>query len=223
MTYGRSIGKKFYEDGKVRRYPGNTVVADVTPECPAYEVMTRLYDMVNEEGFDSHLILLPHDSYHMTVIRGVNDQVRVDTHWPAKLPKDTPMTKVDDYISEAVGRVKMPEHIRMRFDRIHFTPMCMVVYLFPADENEEEKLKQFRDGVANEIGLRLPGHDEYRFHISLGYTRIVPEGEDEVRMNQMIKRMDEYLSKQDAFEITKPYMAFYDDMLEFSPVRIPRY
>ena len=110
----------------------------------------------------------------------------------------------------------------MRFDKINFTPMAMIVHLFPADEGEEKKLKEFRDGVANEIGLRLPGHDEYRFHISLGYTRIVPEGEYEVRMNQMIKRMDEYLSKQDAFEITKPYMAFYDDMLEFSPVRVPR-
>ena len=29
--YGKEIGRKFYEDGKVRRYPGNTVVADVVP------------------------------------------------------------------------------------------------------------------------------------------------------------------------------------------------
>ena len=222
MKYGNSIGRKFYEDGSVRRYPGNTVVADVTKECPAYEVMTRLYNTVIKNGFDSHIILLPHDSYHMTVIRGVNDQVRKDTHWPAALPKDTPMEQVDDYIEAAIGRAEMPGRLRMKFDRVEFGNNCMIILLNPADEEQARILKEFRDSAANEIGLHLPGHDEYRFHISLGYTRIVPEGEDEIRIKKMIAEMDEYIADQPPFEITPPYMAFYDDMYEFSPDRVPR-
>ena len=222
MKYGNSVGKKFYEDGSVRRYPGNTVVADVTPECPAYEIMTKLYNMVKEKGFESHVILLPCDSYHMTVIRGVNDQVRKDTHWPAALPKDTPMTEVDDYMAAAIGRAEMPGKLRMKFDRVKFNNNCMIVLLLPADEEQARILKEFRDKAADEIGFRLPGHDEYRFHISLGYTLIVPEGDDAVRMDEMIAEMDRYIADQPAFEITPPYMAFYDDMHRFSPVRIPR-
>ena len=76
MTYGKTIGIKFYEDGSVRRYPGNTVVADITPDCPAYTVMTHIHDMVIESELDSHLILLPRNSYHMTVIQGVTEEVK---------------------------------------------------------------------------------------------------------------------------------------------------
>ena len=222
MQYGKDIGRKFYEDGRIRRYPGNTVVAKVKSDSPAYHTMTALYRMVTEAGLDDHIILMPHDSYHMTVIRGVNDQVRIDTHWPASLPKDTPMEQVDDYISAAVGRVKMPRKVQMKFDVIDYSRSCMKVLLLPANEADAKALKEFRDGVAKEIGLALPGHDEYRFHITLGYTRIIPEGENEARMNRMIQEMNALIAAQEPFEISDPYMAFYDDMLVFSPVRIPR-
>ena len=222
MQYGSTIGKKFYEDGSVRKYPGNTVVADVTPECPAYEVMTRLHRMVKEHGFDRHIILLPTESYHMTVISGVNDQVRLDTHWPPSLPKDTSMDEVDDYIADAIGQLTMPQSIRMRFDQIHFGSGAMLVLLVPADEAQEKILREFRDRAAEAIGFRLPRHEKYRFHISLGYTRIIPEGEDMDRMNRMIAEMNQYLEHRPAFEINSPYMAFYNDMYYFSPVRLPR-
>ena len=222
MTYGNIIGKKFYEDGSVRRYPGNTVVAAVPPESPAYDVMTHLHEMITEEGFESHLIPLPHDSYHMTVIRGLNDQVRTDEFWPAALPKDLPMTAVDDHVSAAVAGVKMPSVIRMRFDKIRFSDTCMIVLLTPADEEQDRMLREYRDAVAERIGLYLPKHYEYKFHISLAYTRIIPEGEDKTRMQAMIERMDRYIANRPAFDITNPYMAYYDDMLCFSPTRIPR-
>lgn len=222
MTYGKTIGIKFYEDGSVRRYPGNTVVADITPDCPAYTVMTHIHDMVIESELDSHLILLPRNSYHMTVIRGLNDQVRKDTHWPASLSKDLTMTEVDDYITAAVTAVPMPKNIKMKFDRVKFNATCMIIMLHPANEEEAQKLHVFREKVADNIGLRLPGHDNYRFHISLAYTRVIPEGEDETRMRELIAKIDEYISDRPEFEISDPYMAYYNDMLAFSPTRLDR-
>ena len=222
MTYGKEIGRKFHEDGSVRRYPGNTVVAAIPPESEAYAVMTELHHMIEEEGFTSHLIPLPHDSYHMTMIRGLNDQVRTDAFWPEKLAKDAPMTVVDDYVTEAVCSVKMPARVKMRFDKIRFSATCMIVLLVPANEEENRKLRAYRDAVAEKIGLYLPKHAEYKFHISLAYTRILPEGEDEVRMQEMIARMDRYIADRPAFDVTDPYMAYYDDMLCFSPTRVPR-
>ena len=222
MTYGRDIGLKFYENGDVRTYPGNTVVADVTPDCPAYHVMCALHQMVLDYGFDSHQILLPKDSYHMTVIRGVNDQVRKDTHWPADLAKDAPMTEVDDYITRAVTSVKMPERMRMKFHEVVLNSGDIKVCLLPADEEQEKILREYRNAVANAIGLFLPGHDNYRFHITLSYTRVIAEGEDEVRMEKMLAEMNRLIQGQPDVEITAPYMAYYNDMMAFSPVRIPR-
>ena len=138
--FGSSIGKKFYEDGKIRRYPGNTVVADVTPGCSAYDVMTHLRQMVIDAGFDNELILLPEDSYHMTVFRGLNDQVRIDSHWPARLSKETPMEAVDDYISAAVASAGVPGPARMRFDKVNWSNNCCIICLVPADGAQKETL-----------------------------------------------------------------------------------
>lgn len=222
MTYGKEIGRKFYEDGSVRRYPGNTVVADIVPGCSAYDVMVHLQQMVNQSGLADHFILLPADSYHMTVIRGVNDQVRTDDFWPAALDKNTPMTQVDDYMAAAIAKAGLPGPVRMRFDAVNISTTCCTVRLVPADETQAQILKDFRDRAADAIGLRLPGHDNYRFHISLAYIRLVAEGEDAQRVEDLKQQMNMYIANQPEFDITPPYMAFYDNMLHFSPVRVPR-
>lgn len=222
MKYGSSIGMKFYEDGTVRRYPGNTVVADVTPGCPAYDAMTHLRQMVIDAGFTDRLILLPEDSYHMTVISGLNHQLRTEDRWPEKLPKDLPMEKVDDYISEAVERAGIPGPARMKFDTVHLGTTCLIARLWPADEAQGEELWRFRNQVAENVGLRLPGHEKYRFHITLAYTRVISEGEEAERLKALLEAMNRYLAEQPAFTTGAPYMAYYNDMLAFSPVRLPR-
>lgn len=222
MTYGKDIGKKFYEDGTVRHYPGNTVVADIIPGCSAYDVMLQLRQMLTDGGLAQYFVLLPADSYHMTVIRGLNDQVRTDDYWPAGLSKTAPMTQVDDYISAAIEKAGLPGPVRMRLDRVNVSASCCTVRLVPADEAQAQLLQQFRDRAADAIGLRLPGHDNYRFHISLGYVRVVPEGTDAQKLEDLKAKMDAFIAGQPEFTTTAPYMAYYDDMLAFSPERIPR-
>ena len=222
MKYGNNVGRKFYENGDARAFHGNTVVADVPEGSDAYGVMTALRDMVLEEGLDSHLILMPADSYHMTVIRGVNDQVRKEGYWPPNLPMDMPMELVDDYMEAAIKSVEMPKAVMMKFDRIRLSEGDVEVLLLPADEEQNQKLRTYRDRVAESVGFYLPKHKDYRFHITLAYVRVIAEGEDEVRMNALIERMNDHIANRPAFEITNPYVAFYKDMLAFSPTRILR-
>lgn len=222
MTYGATIGKKFYEDGTVRRYPGNTVVADILPGNPAYEVMCHLRQMVIDMGLTSHIILLPADSYHMTVIRGVNDQVRSDTYWPAALPKDATMTEADDFVSKAYLEAGLPGPVRMRFDSISISKSACIIRLHPADEEQAKKLWDFRNRAAEKLGHRLPRHEEYRFHISLGYVWKIAEGADAERIEQLKQKVDAYIADQPEFWTAAPYMAYYDDMHAFSPERLPR-
>ena len=220
--YGDQIGKKFEADGRARRYPGNTVIADVRPGCVAYDVMTHLRQMAIDAGFAKSMILLPEDSYHMTVIRGLNDQVRTDAFWPAALAKDAPMTAVDDYVSAAVASVEMPGSIRMKFRGVRVNSEDFRVLLSPADEEQMLIIRRFRDAAADAIGLRLPGHDEYTCHITLAYTLTVPEGEKAERLAELVREMEGYIGHQPVFETTPPYMAYYDDMLAFSASRIQR-
>ena len=191
MTYGKTIGKKFDENGHVLRYPGNTVVAKIEPGCSAYEVMLHLRQMVIDAGFEDDLILLPKDSYHMTVFRGLNDYVRKDSNWPSVLRKDTPMTKVDDHVTNAVNNAGLPGPVRMKFDYINASPGCIEVYLLPADEEQNQILRTFRDRAAEGVGVFFPKHDEYRFHISLAYVRVIPEGERAEEFDRMKKQMND--------------------------------
>lgn len=220
--YGKQIGKKFEADGSARRYPGNTVIADVRPGCPAYGVMTRLRRMLLEDGFADSMILLPEDSYHMTVIRGLNDQVRTAAFWPAALDRRAFMAEADDYVTAAVASVPMPGPIRMAYRGVQANDEDFRVLLAPADDAQLQRIRRFRDAAADAIGLRLPGHDAYTCHITLAYTRLVPEGEDAGRLEQLTQRMNAYLALQGEFETTPPYMAYYDNMLAFSASRIQR-
>lgn len=220
--YGKQIGKKFEADGSARRYPGNTVIADVRPGCPAYGVMTRLRRMLLEDGFADSMILLPEDGYHMTVIRGLNDQVRTAAFWPAALDRRAFMAEADDYVTAAVASVPMPGPIRMAYRGVQANDEDFRVLLAPADDAQLQRIRRFRDAAADAIGLRLPGHDAYTCHITLAYTRLVPEGEDAGRLEQLTQRMNAYLALQGEFETTPPYMAYYDNMLAFSASRIQR-
>lgn len=223
MTYGSAVGSKFYEDGSVRRYPGNTCVADITPACPAYGVMSKIRQMVIDEGLDEYFTLLPEDSYHMTLIRGLNHQVRKEGFWPPLLPKDLPMPKVDDYVEAAMRKAGLPETCRMKFRSVNkSSKSCIVIYLDPVDEAENKKLRDFRDRAAEEIGFRLPKHEEYNFHISLAYTRVIPEGEVEEKVEAFRQKVNEMLANEPAFDTAPPYVAFYDDMYAFYDHRIPR-
>lgn len=222
MIYGSTIGKKFYEDGRVRRYPGNTVVADILPGNPAYAVMAYLRQLVIDMGLTSHIILLPEDSYHITVIQGVNDQVRKETHWPKELPLDAPMTQADDFVSKAFLQAGLPGPVRMRFDSINISKSACIIRLHPADEEQKKILWDFRNRAADQLGLHLPKHDEYRFHISLGYVWKLPEGEAAEKIEQLKEKINAYVATQPEFWTAAPYMAYYDDMHAFSPERIPR-
>lgn len=222
MTYGKDIGRKFYEDGSVRRYPGNTVVAPVKEDSAAYAVMTCLREKVIELGMDKYLILLPVNSYHMTIIRGVNDQIRDDAHWPSALAKDAPMSVVDDYMERAITSANIPGPVKMKFDRVVMSASDVKVLVSFADEDHKRTVLEFRDRAADAIGLHLPGHDNYQFHITLAYTRVIPEGEDGEKAKEMIEQFSKYVADKGEFWVSAPHVAFYDDMLRFSPTRVKR-
>lgn len=221
-VYGGQIGKKFNPDGSPRRYPGNTMIADVTPGCGAYDVMTRLRQMAVDAGFAQDMILLPEDSYHMTVLRGLNDLVRTDGFWPPALDRGVPMTAVDDYVSAAVASVPMPGSISMRFAGVIVSDEDFRVKVVPIDAKQNQVLRDFRDRAADAIGLRLPGHDAYTYHITLAYMRLVPQGERARALRELVRRMESCLMSQPPFETTAPYVAYYDDMMVFYHQRIAR-
>ncbi len=222
MRYGLQIGSKFNQDGTAKKYPGNTVIADVERSNPAYAVIRKLEEELRKGQAGECFIFLPDDSYHMTVIRGLNDYVRDKNFWPAALAQDTPMKKVDDYFEERVNKIPMPKKIHMAFDQVRIDEHDVRVCLRPWDCCQEEELQEFRDRVADALGLRLPGHDSYTYHITLAYVLTIPEGALCQEVEERRIKMNAFLKKQNDFWLAAPRIAFYNDMLNFYSRRIAR-
>lgn len=222
MAYGSQIGRKFHTDGTAAMYPGNTVVSDATPETQAYQVMSECLAMLENAGLSGLFIPLPKDSYHMTVIRGVNDLVREADYWPGALPTDAPMIAADDYMTAAISRVENPGVMRMRFGEAKINDEDFRISMIPADERQEQVLRRYRDQVADAVGLYLPGHDTYTFHITLAYTWQLPDAAQQEIISGLKKQMDALLAAQPVVELHPPHIAYYRDMLSFSADRLPR-
>ena len=116
----------------------------------------------------------------------------------------------------------LPGPARMRFDAVHISTGACIIRLHPADEDQAKILWDFRNRASENLGLRLPNHDTYRFHISLGYVRVIPEGEAAEKLEQLKAAINAYIAEQPEFWTAEPYMAYYRDMYAFSPTRIPR-
>lgn len=222
MVWGQQIGSKFDREGKPMRYPGNTVISDLRESNPAFSMMDRARGLLQRSALASHFILLPRDSYHMTVIRGLNDHVRADGYWPDALPRDTLMQDVDTYVASAVRSVAGPGSIRMRFGEVVFDDADVRVQLLPSDEEQTTALSTYRDAVADALGLRLPGHNDYRYHLTLAYM-LRPIPTHKIReLNALKATLDEVLTDQPEVTLDPPYMAYYQDMYSFEPEPIAR-
>lgn len=219
MRQGEQIGVKFNADGTPRMYPGNTVISDVRAGNPAHALMLAVRQSLIDAGLAALFILLPEGSYHMTVIRGLNDLVREDAYWPAALGKDASLMEMDAYVSRAVASVKNPGPIAMAFDHVRVDGADVRVCLRPLGAAQDAVLRRYRDRVADALGLRLPGHDGYTYHLTLAYTLRLPEGGEAARLARWTAEADAMLAKAPAFETTPPYMAYYHNMEAFSPVR----
>ncbi|MEG0740772.1 MAG: DUF1868 domain-containing protein [Clostridia bacterium] len=222
MNDGKQIGAKFNADGTPRNYPGNTILADVTPGQRSYATMLYLRQALLSAGLAPLFILLPEDSFHMTVIRGMNDQVRTEAFWPPSLAKDAPMEQVDDALEKAFLAVAAPEKLTMRFSHVQINEEDFRVCLEPEDEQQWRKLRAYRDAIADHLGLRLAGHDAYTFHITQAYTWHLPSQAQSDALSAYAHSMNLYLAAQPAFMIGTPYAAFYRDMVQFYPHRIQR-
>lgn len=221
MRRGKQIGRKFGPDGRALRYPGNTVISDVRPGNTAYGALKAVRRRLMRSPLSHLFILLPEDSYHMTVLRGLNDQVRAEAYWPKTLDKRATLKAMDEYVSNAVLSVQSPGPIRMAFHGIYADDEDLRIRLRPADESQRAVLSAYRDQVADALALRLPGHDAYTYHITLAYTLLLPDASEKEALTAWLRETHALLLKEPDFDMDAPYMAYYEDMLHFAPARQP--
>ena len=220
IKYSKNIGVKFHEDGSVRRFPGNSIISKINEQHSIYKHLIHIKNMFQDTKVASKYTFLPTDSYHMTVIDLVCDEIREKNKWSEKLPLDISLEETDNYFKDALLSVQELGTIRMKFDVLFISPTVFVVRLFPETEEQESKLKVFREQVALATGVRHSNHETYRFHVSFAYLIELLGEEDEKELKDLENKINQYLrTVDDVFELDAPELVLFKDMFSFPTER----
>lgn len=219
IHYAPAVGEKFYEDGRVRQFPGNTIICFAYPETRAYQEAEWVQQQLKQQPYGDKFALLPPSSFHMTVFELLCDQVRTPEKWSSALALDMPLEDTDQYFIDTVAKVTPPTNCRMVFDDFHVSYSGLMLGLLPADDKASTALRQYRDDLADATGVRSPDHDSYGFHLSLGYGIIKLNELEAQQIQQFAKHVNQRLNRTfGVFDIGQPMLTFFDDMFAFVPV-----
>lgn len=214
--YTYHVGEKFFEDGSVRAYPGNSVICFANPASPIYQAGEAVQKQLLEQPYGFKFALLPPSSFHMTVFSLILDQQRVPEFWSSQLPLDARLEDVDQFFISTIATVDAPQQLRMC--PTYLGGRGLSIRLSAADEMTNVALVKYRNKLADATGVRYPDHDTYKFHLTLAY-QLMTLSDDETRAFANFRLGLENSLRCDVgvFETEAPMLTFFDDMFRFEP------
>jgi hypothetical protein len=214
-------GQKFSSDGKVQRYPGNTVICHIPRPGACFDELGKTYATLRREiGSEvaRKFTWLPPDSYHVTIFDGVTNAFRLPGDWPQMLPLDASMDVCDQYVGERLRTLTLgfDPPLRLVIDEGAIAGSLGTVPLRPIDEAENARLRDLRDRISAATGVRHAGHDSYRFHTSFAYyvSQFKPQEEKDYRAKfvNSVRRLRDAVP---VLELGAPEYCLFEDMFAF--------
>ncbi|KAJ6584628.1 RNA ligase/cyclic nucleotide phosphodiesterase [Mycena capillaripes] len=215
--YPPGVPYKFDPDGNVQHYPGNTIIAHLSPssEPELYNSLLALYDKLKNSHLSHLYALLPPSSWHMTVFEGSVDQVRNSSRWPDDLPIDASLEECTSLYRNKLSSFDLqcdpPYHISITgFDPLQ---SGIGVHLEPYTVEENARIRGLRDRLSNLLHIRTTNHDTYGLHLSVAYLlRFLTEDQDK-ELTKLL--MDHFESMPKRFELGPPEFCTFEDMFAF--------
>ena len=214
---------KFKPDGSVRKFRGTTIISFVPEGSPLGRCAMQTRDIIADTSAARGYAFLPPSSYHMTIIELLNENGRQADLWSQHLSLDCPLEKVDDFMLSRIKTVEpLAGSIEMRFRNIR-AYNGLSIQLDPANSQTDRALRAYRDRVSAATGVRRPDHDEYVFHIGLGYRIAkLDHGQTAELETALQKARDLLAASRKTFLVDAPQLTFFNDMFEFCTHRISR-
>ena len=218
-AFPKGIGSKFFPDGQVRAYPGNTVLCHVAGIPPLIEWLDKLYGRLLDAEVAQIYTLLPPSSWHMTVFDGVCDGNRNGERWPGDLARDAPLQEINQTFEARLkaGRFGPGLSFAMRVKRLRPLINVIAIELEPAGEGEERAIRALRQQLAATLGFDRSAPDTYTFHITLAYFIRFPDANEQARLESLISEEFQDMEKSLApFRVGPPEYCHFNDMFAFS-------
>lgn len=213
------VGTKFHADGRVRHFPGNTIITFVEEDSPLGRCATTATALLRDRLNPRKFVYLPPTSWHITICQLVCDQVRSAHGWSSKLPIDKALVDVHAFMRDAVSLVAPINTPLLMAFRNMAAREVLSIELTPANTQTADVLARYRDDVVHHTGVRHADHDDYVFHLSLAY-RVAGLNPAEVHtLRRTLQLATQALATAGPFEVEPPELTFFDDMFEFRPCR----
>ncbi|MFC1745523.1 DUF1868 domain-containing protein [Candidatus Riflebacteria bacterium] len=214
-NYTPAVGSKFFPDGSVKAFAGNSLVSNLDSHLPQFDLLVGLQQRMQQKYFAEFFTFLPPDSFHMTVKDLLCDQVREPLSWSTKINPTLSFNEVEEEIIALLDGVKLEHKLNMKFDRFNLKKTVGPI-IKPADFETEKLLSEFRDMVSDVTGIRHPTHDSYEFHISLAYILIKFNSKTSRDVDDFLMEEGEKLKKNfGILTLPPPALVFFPDMHNF--------
>ncbi|MDF2650980.1 MAG: hypothetical protein K0Q73_6785 [Paenibacillus sp.] len=216
-TYTNAVGEKqkFNKDGTFRWFPGNTIVCDLSNDQNVLNEIHRIQERYRELPFSSKFVYMPIESIHMTVMELLCYFHQEKSVWSSFLDIDAPLEETDAFFAEKLETVDMPRDFAMKVESVGFGH-C--IWLRPADQATAERLRDFRDKVAQVTGVKFPDHDSYEFHITYAYQLMHLTPEEETHLSEVLDQISSKVKEHlDTVNTGQVLYTVFKDMSRFVP------
>lgn len=212
--YTIHVGRKFHGDGRLRYFPGATVISFIDENHPLYRPMCRFQQRCRDRDQAGKYSFLPPSSFHMTVFELYTDFDRDEPGWSRNISEYEPADAVNRELFHRFKETAFLEEIRMKPDFL----TAAGLKLKPADEEAGKSIRSYRDALSEKTGIRFPGHRAYRFHTTSAYRmRSLTEEEQEAETAFLREAEEELKNTVSVFSLPEPCFCTFADMGKFTP------
>jgi hypothetical protein len=212
---------KFNPDGSPRPFAGNTVICHLPQQSQFRDAVAALGDALRSSSFAAKLAVLPSDSYHVTILGGLNNEDRAQYGWPSDIPINAPIADCNRIIGERITRFRMHSELPIRFcvdkEKTVAPQRASGLQLVPADAKEKLKLRMLRDQMATEVfRYRAADHETFGFHISLAYQMSGFTAEERREyQSRLMHHLPAIIAAAPVIEFGVPEFCTFGDMYRF--------
>lgn len=214
--YPAGVGSKFAVDGGVLPFPGNTIIAHLSPSDPLCTSLMELHQKLSASPLSSIFTLLPPESWHMTIFEGVCDQVRYPGYWPNDLSMEAQLSECNNRFAKKLRSFELNDdetEFRLRIEGISPLKIGIGIHLEPETTPEDSKLRRIRGRLSELLQIRHPHHDHYELHLSLAYFIRHPTEEQEKELAHLLLGHLQYAPKR--LVLGRPEFCIFENMFHF--------
>lgn len=213
------LNGKFDENGNALPFFGNTVIAHISHTL-LYPRLCDFYTRLAQSALTNNLYsLLPPQSYHITLFDGACKKSEEGWYWPADLPISASLQTCTEFMARKIkeNTITSPE---LTFSVNAYKPLVntFAIIVQPTGDTVEQ-VQVLRDNLSSAMGIRRRNHQEYVYHITLGYLLRTPSGAEQQLLATLLEQFVSELSEEEKMiSLGKAELCQYENITAFSPI-----